>query len=94
MPEQPLFELFIETGISLNVDVTEVRLGYLREYELDDSGNGRMVPAWEFLGTLETPDIAEAFGSEKNSWSTSLLNSGQIRSLLTINATDGTIMNR
>lgn len=74
-----------ENGAVMNV--TEVRLGLMRIIEKNKQASGLLVPVWDFFGTLTTNYEAE----------------GQIRSyterepaksLLTINAVDGSVIDR
>lgn len=68
----------------IDIEINEVRLGYMRVRETGDATEGTMVPVWDFFGTQTyqyedgqayTEDIA-------------------YNSLLTINALDGTIIDR
>lgn len=90
LPEQMLFEIFAKAGIPIKADITEVKLGYMR---FCDSGNieeTRLIPVWDFTGAIDSLS-AEELGLE-DSWLEECF--GTNDSLLTINATDGTIISR
>lgn len=72
-------------GVKVSFDINEVRLGYMRVIEKGNVFEGRMVPVWDFFGseTINYPDMSEPYmlGGPYESW-------------LTINAMDGTIIDR
>ncbi len=65
--------------------VNEVRLGYMRVMEKGNVMEGTMIPVWDFFGseTFYYGDMEEAYTEE-----------GPYKCLLTINAMDGTIIDR
>ena len=62
------------------ITVDQVVLGYTRISEKDSFHTGLLVPVWDFIGTVEVTDGKET-GIEK-------------KSILTINAIDGSVINR
>ncbi len=73
-----------QSNDAIDIEINEVRLGYMRVRKAGDATGGTMVPVWDFFGTQTyqyedgqayTEDIA-------------------YNSLLTINALDGTIIDR
>lgn len=77
-------DTFNGEGESFDITVDEVRLGYMRVREMD-SAEGTLVPVWDFFGA-ETWKDAE--GREYYSRDSDYI------SLLTINAMDGTVLDR
>lgn len=73
----------IQAEIYCKVD--EVRLGYMRVREKGDTEKGTMIPVWDFFGS-ET--IVYNDSGEKS------VKAGAYESLLTINAMDGTVIDR
>ena len=67
-------------GLKQTVSVNEIRLGYTRIAEQDRDGSGLLVPAWDFFGT-----VTDENGNTKND---------PYASLLTVNAIDGSIIDR
>ncbi len=73
-----------ETDYRLQLDITEVRLGLMRITGKDSRDTGLMIPVWDFIGDLITvPDEGEPSKV-----------SGGPDSLLTINAIDGSVIDR
>lgn len=72
---------------SFNID--EVRLGYMRVRENGNEQEGMMIPAWDFLGS-RSQENADKKGNGQNTYSLD----GPYESWLTINAMDGTIIDR
>ncbi len=73
-----------EEDYSLQVDITEVRLGLMRITEQNSRDRGLLIPVWDFFGEVTTvPDEGEPNKM-----------SGGGGSLLTINAIDGAIIDR
>lgn len=70
-----------------HLHITEVRLGMMRICEQDCSTTGLLIPVWDFFGTLTT--YYEEEGVQKSHTQDDM---GQ--SWLTINAIDGSIINR
>ena len=60
--------------------MNDIRLGYARVLKQDETGVGLLVPAWDFFGTVTDADGAVFDDPDQ--------------SLLTINAIDGTIIDR
>ena len=67
-------------GAEKNVTIDSICLGYARVLKQDETGVGLLVPAWDFFGT-----VTDADGT--------VYEEGD-RSLLTINAIDGSIIDR
>ncbi len=67
-------------GAEEDVIVSDIRLGYARVLKQDETGVGLLVPAWDFFGTVT--DAGGAVFDDPD------------RSLLTINAIDGSIIDR
>ncbi len=78
-------DFYKETGWEVNFNIDEVRLGYMRVMEKGNPTEGTMVPVWDFFGsqTAKNPD------GEEN-----MITHGSYESWLTINAMDGTIVDR
>lgn len=77
-------DAFNGEGESFEITVDEVRLGYMRVREMD-SVEGTLIPVWDFFGTETWRD---ADGREYYSRDNDYI------SLLTINAMDGTVLDR
>ena len=77
-------EQFGEAGLTGEqaVNVTEVRLGLMRVIEKDHNANAVLVPVWDFFGTRDMNDGGTVIGMDG------------YQSLLTINAVDGSIVDR
>lgn len=71
--------------VSVSFEINEVRLGYMRVIEKGNVTEGKMVPVWDFFGkeTISYPDASEPYVID-----------GPYESWLTINAMDGTIIDR
>ena len=71
--------------VSVSFEINEVRLGYMRVIEKGNVTEGEMVPVWDFFGkeTISYPDASEPYVID-----------GPYESWLTINAMDGTIIDR
>ena len=67
-------------GEALDVTINDIRLGYARILKQDEIGVGLLVPVWDFFGTV-TDDEGQVYDDPD-------------QSLLTINAIDGTIIDR
>ena len=81
------YEGFIELEESRtdSFAVNEIRLGYMRIIEKEGDTTGTIVPVWDFMGTHT---ISLDGGKEI------YLNGGSFSALLTINALDGTLIDR
>lgn len=90
LPEQMLFEIFYKAGIPVKAEITEVKLGYMRFCENGNTEEAQLIPVWDFTGTIDSLN-AEELGME-DLWLEEYF--GRNDSLLTINATDGTIISR
>ncbi len=78
-----IFEkMYVVQNDGLNEDdtITDIRLGYVRIRQQDVSDSGLLVPAWDFFGTVTNEEGVTYDDPD--------------RSLLTINAVDGTIIDR
>lgn len=71
--------------ITKYIDIDEVRLGYMRIKDKTGTAVGTMIPVWDFFGSEKTiyADAGETYVS-----------AGPYESRLTINAMDGTIIDR
>ena len=67
-------------GQAKDVTVSDICLGYARVLKQDETGVGLLVPAWDFFGTVSYED-SKAYAQPN-------------ASLLTINAVDGSIIDR
>ena len=67
-------------GRAMDVAVSDIRLGYTRVLKQDEDGVGLLVPAWDFFGTV--------------SYENKLAYAQPDDSLFTINAIDGTVIDR
>jgi hypothetical protein len=68
----------------LQADITEVRLGLMRITEQNSRDSGLLIPVWDFYGEVtKVPDKGEPHKISDN-----------IEPLLTINAIDGTVIDR
>lgn len=75
-------------GETLNLQIDRVTLGYMRVYDPGaDFTSGILVPVWDFFGKSENEMIVDG---EKMEYSDDQTN----HSYLTINAVDGTVINR
>ena len=70
-------------GRELDVAVSDIRLGYTRILDQGELGNGLLVPVWDFFGV-----VTEKWGDEID------IRDWPEYSLLTINAIDGSIIDR
>lgn len=73
---------------SAKVNVTKAELGYMRIYDpAADSRHGLLVPVWDFFGKI---DYHHVYEGEANDYSVA----DPRQSILTINAADGTVIDR
>ncbi len=70
-------------GLKADVTVDAIRLGYARILKQDEFGVGLLVPVWDFFGTITGEN-----GTIRDKWD------DPDASLLTINAIDGSIIDR
>ena len=71
-----------EESIRKEIEIDRVVLGYCRVSEADSYDTGLLIPVWDFIGKTSTYYVDESFAT---------YNYG---SILTINAIDGTIVDR
>ena len=77
-----------QEGSSRDYHVQEIRLGYMRVYDPGaDASAGLLVPVWGFFGCC---DLTDVYDGEVYSYTNAERNS----SFLTINAADGTVIDR
>lgn len=78
-------DFFSQADVKVDFEINEVRLGYMRVMEKGNTKEARMIPVWDFFGkeTLRYPDTDEPYIMD---W--------PYESWLTINALDGTIIDR
>lgn len=74
-----------DTQVEAEFKIDEVRLGYMRVMEKGEVTEGTMIPVWDFFGT----ETFRYDGMEE-----SVTQGGPYNCLLTINAMDGTIIDR
>ena len=76
-----------QAGLDLSFHIEEIRLGYMRIMEKGNPTEGTMVPVWDFLGTkvIDHNNAGEAYTDSFG---------GPYESCLTINAMDGTVIDR
>lgn len=78
-------DLFEQSGAEVSFEIDQVRLGYMRVMEKGNVMEGTMIPVWDFFGnqtiTYEGDSESYSYGGAYASW-------------FTINALDGTIINR
>lgn len=73
---------------SVNYEIDQVKLGYMRIYDPGaDNRSGLLVPVWDFFGRMT--DESEYEGETNVS-----VNARPLNSFLTVNAADGTVVNR
>ena len=79
-------EEYAETDVKVTYKINEIRLGYMRVHEKGDVSEGTLVPVWDFFGSesLRYPDDDSDYSNEGISY----------ESQFTINAMDGTVINR
>lgn len=74
-----------DSGWKLDFSISEVRLGYMRIMEKGNPKEGTMIPVWDFFGSRTVDTLGQGedytFGGPYESW-------------LTINAMDGTVIDR
>lgn len=78
---------YAESGVDREdiLVINEIRLGYMRVIEKEGDTTGTMIPVWDFMGTHT---ISQSGGKLMTR------PTGQYASLITINALDGTIIDR
>ena len=75
---------FIEEGSSLEINIDRVCLSYMRVRE-KNATEGTLIPVWDFFGT----ETYRGSGGEDF-----YIRKGEYESILTINAMDGTVIDR
>ena len=79
---------YVSPGESIRLDVTKAVLGYTRIYDPDtDNTSGILVPVWDFFGTKERLVNEESGNSRTKEGIPD-------QSFLTINAANGTMVDR
>ncbi len=78
-------DVFTDMDAQAEYQIEEVRLGYMRVMEKGNATEGKMIPVWDFFGSerIYYADLKEPYVEE-----------GPYNSYLTINAMDGTIIDR
>ena len=77
---------WIQSGnMEVFYQVDEVRLGYMRVRDKENAVEGMMIPVWDFFGS----ETINFHGGDTDS-----VTSGTYESLLTVNAMDGTVIDR
>lgn len=78
-------DVFADMDVQVEYQIKEVRLGYMRVMEKGNITEGKMIPVWDFFGSerIYYADLKEPYVED-----------GPYNSYLTINAMDGTIIDR
>ncbi|HWR31515.1 MAG TPA: DUF6034 family protein [Negativicutes bacterium] len=76
--------LSVDSDKKTEVHIEKVELGLCRIFEKDNSSYGLLVPAWDFIGTLTESNSNKSFTYGRDGY----------HCLLTINAIDGSIIDR
>lgn len=71
---------------SMEINVSSVRLGYMKIQEKGDKNGAKLVPVWDFFGTISCYDM------DTGSYVTT--HEDPFYSLVTINAMDGSVLDR
>ena len=71
-------------SLTLRCDITQIRLGYMRVQCINDPTKLQLVPVWDFYGTLHRFKDGEPHHTDNTA----------CKSWLTINAIDGTVIDR
>ena len=74
-----------DLAVTCNVDISRITLGYMRIKEQNADGSGLIIPVWDFFGSYSRSDDPEG---------TTPQGSDGFESLLTINAIDGSMIDR
>lgn len=78
----------LEEGEKIKLSVEDVTLGYMRVYDPGaDNTSGLLVPVWDFFGAEECTRVY-------NGEATEYVNAQKNTSYLTINAADGSVIDR
>lgn len=80
---------YVENGGSMEIRIDEIRLGYMRIMSPGNPTEGTLVPVWDFMGSMERT-VAGGNGEADSHYGIS----GPGESWLTINAMDGTVIDR
>lgn len=87
------FSEYSDWGSQQNtVNVEEVRLGYMRVRRKGDDMKGKLIPVWDFYGNITTEFATEIADGDTFHWIQNM--DSPYESLMTINAMDGTVINR
>lgn len=79
------YEDTLEEGQTQEIIIKEVRLGYMRVKDRETLSEGTLVPVWDFFGSWTTTG---------GSFTQPLVFEDSYTSLFTINAMDGTVIDR
>lgn len=79
-----------DDNMKMDFEINEVRLGYMRVREKGNVQEAAMVPVWDFIGTQKVTYSEITYGGEEVFYDESSV----FTSALTINALDGTIIDR
>lgn len=77
-------DLYAESDTQTSFEINQIRLGYMRIMEKGNAMEGTMIPVWDFFGSvtvIQNDGETYTYGGSYASW-------------LTINALDGTIIDR
>ncbi len=77
-----------DTSVEIYYEIDEIRLGYMRVREKGNAKEGTMIPVWDFFGS-ETIIYNNLNDKEQTN-----VKAGSYESLFTINAMDGTVIDR
>ncbi len=92
--QQILYNVYEEDGKEDTLKINQVRLGYMAVPEKGDISHYRMIPVWDFIGpSFSDEDYAKITDPKYNEEGSSVIPNENI-SYLTVNAIDGSIINR
>ena len=78
----------------MNLFITKIVLGYAR-VKMSDSNTYILVPVWDFFGTYEAINNGDKQNPNRNEYSQQMDNTQNfMHSFLTINAVDGSVIDR
>lgn len=79
-------EEYEDTDIKVTYQIHEIRLGYMRVREKGDASEGSLIPVWDFFGSESLQYLEDEYNSS--------IEGIAYESQFTINAMDGTIIDR
>ena len=93
------YAAYASDGREADFHITRIRLGYMRIMEPGNWMEGTLIPAWDFFGYWIYGDAADSENADSNLLTEPkipehYLSGGLSYSLLTVNACDGTVIDR